>query len=99
MSSPRSVAPDVPLVLVQVRVALERIGEVRAERRVRGLVLDEVVLRRERQPRDVLEALEREQAAQALALERVVLGEQREQVVEPPQALGIGGHGLELVKL
>src|SRR3954447_13298026 len=83
--------------LVQVRVVLEREGQVRPERRVGRLVGDEVVLRGERQRRDRVEAVERDEAAQALALERVRLGDPLEQRVEAPEALGVprdgDGHG------
>src|SRR5205085_10171061 len=40
--------------LMHARVALERVGQVRAERRMRGLVVDEVALRRARQSLKVL---------------------------------------------
>src|SRR5207248_1200694 len=44
--------------LMHAHVALERIGQVGAERRVRGLILDDVGLARQRQPPEVLPRLQ-----------------------------------------
>jgi hypothetical protein len=80
-----------------VRVALERGGEVRAERRMRGLVVDEVLLGGARQRAQVRPAREREVTAQALALERAALGGVLEERVEPREAVGLGrGRGGDL---
>src|SRR5207247_9380277 len=43
--------------LMHAHVALERVGPVRAERRMRGLIVDEVALRRARQSLEVLPRL------------------------------------------
>jgi hypothetical protein len=66
---------------VHVRVALDRKGQVRSERRPRGLIGEQVLLVRQRQPRQLVE-VGQARISDALALEGVRLRYEAQQGVQ-----------------